>query len=75
MIPKAPQGSHPSPWSFLQDPRAVPAQLPAQEHRKRFCFPWQINIRDLLKREQKVMLVINKNLIKMESDNTNEVVL
>jgi len=46
----------------------------SSEAEKEASLPWQINIRDL-KGKQKVTLVINKNLIKMESDNDNEVIV
>lgn len=46
----------------------------SSEAEKEALLPQQINIRDL-RGKQKVTLVINKNLIKMESDNDNEVIV
>lgn len=53
---------------------SLPLLETAQKQKKRLCFPRQIDVRDL-RGKQKVTLVVNKNLIKKESDNDNEVVV
>lgn len=60
--------------SKVSSSTSLPVLKTAQKKKKRLCFPWQINIRDL-RGKQKVTLVVNKNLIKTESDNDNEVVV
>lgn len=70
---KAGEGRHPvEGFRMNNEPHLLPKAV--QKQKKRLCFPWQTVVTDL-RVKQEVTLVFNKNLIKAEFDDDNELVV